>query len=197
LLFILIGAAIDAGISYIFSSDNGTSNYRKELLQYIQKIVELVLKESRKATGNISANMMIREGGALTLIEFDIKTVYRKSIQLPIDPACILPGAPEACIKKKITYVHNTQAKDVIQFFSKDVYYKSFFSIPIMDSNQEVWAVINIDSTEKDQFVNLSYINDTIFKAITPIISLINLEHRFHINGHKQKDELEGVYDGS
>lgn len=196
-IFEMTSSAIQKVFNLIGQNNhNNNENYLKDQLQYLQKTVEIILKEHNIDRGIISSNCMIATGNNLALESFDCDSIKRKKITLPIDQNRILPGAPEAFIKGEVVYVPDIRSNSISHHFPKNSNYLSFFSIPISDIHGNIFAVLNIDSTKKNQFKNIGFINNKIIPAITPIISLIQLEHDIadKIKTNKEKRFKRGVY---
>jgi len=164
----------------LYHIDHREMNYLKESLARIQRIIELKLKQNDISVGEISVNFMEKQGDCLKIKEIDVKTSRHDTGVLPLTQR--QPGAPQAYLDNKIKYINNTNARNYKEFF-KNKRYNSLFSIPVCDSSKCVFGVINVDSSEKDQFVNLEFITETLKPSIEPIIYLIELNH--FINKYK------------
>jgi hypothetical protein len=192
-IFELTSVAIDQCRDLLFSLDGSSLNYKKEILQYIQKIMILIIKEHNLPDGDISTNYMLKMGNSLRLVEFDLKTKNRKKIDVAIydDLNKPLPGAPKAIVTGEIVYMENKHKAKYLGFF-KDKPYGSFFSCPICDQNGEYFAVINIDSTKINQFKSLGFIKEKIIPTITPMISLLQMEYNIDKKGNNKVSRGEG-----
>jgi hypothetical protein len=190
-VFEITGAGIADIRDVIYVPNQGSTNYLKDSLNRIRAIVELLKIHHQLPSGTISANFMKKEGNVLKIIEFDLRTEIHEVISLEIDSENPRPGAPRACVTKKPQYVSDVRAANVRQYFTNPRY-MSFFSIPIKDRNGEIFGVINVDSSERNGFNNLNFINDIIKPTILPIINLVQLENCIRTNNHHAGDQIEG-----
>jgi hypothetical protein len=176
LIFTTTAKAIEKINNVIQSPDFGNNEYKKEILNYLHRITELVLEVNNVTCGNISTNIMELIDGKLQIIEFDLETTDRvKKVDLSIDPSQNKPGAPKAYNTKEVTYISDTDARDVKEHFIGKPY-KCILSIPVIDQDKDVIAIINIDSSLKNQFKNIDFYYSKMESVITPLLSLIKLE---------------------
>lgn len=171
--FSIMSGAITQLKTTIFRTNQSQINNLQDMLLRIQKVVVMILKEYSIKDGYISVNYMKRDGNKLVIEEWDgAKTVDHIGIDLYVDINNPLCGAPSACVKKSVQYINNTESKSYREYFHNNRY-KSFFSLPVLNSQQDVIGVINVDSDRKNQFKNKSFIIETIKPVIEPIVTLI------------------------
>ena len=180
----LIGGIINRYREVRGKSKEERINYLKEVLRGIEKALEAILKDNGYHVGEIVANIMVIDINRTNLILkcFGTYTQGRKRITLPIKNHVgdVLPGAPSAYTYNEIIYINNTLDPKYQGFFKNDKPYRSIISIPVVsdpgNGYGEVVAVVNIDSTEPDQFVSTDFIAKRIYPDIQPFIMLLTLE---------------------
>jgi len=160
--------------------------YIAGLLRYIEKVVELALREAGIQIGDITSNLMVVKDNplALDLLYFGTYLTGRKKIVLPITQP-ILPGAPEAYLLKKAMYINDIKAPEYKKYFDQGKSYRSIISIPITESNDTVFAVLNIDSDIPDQFVSKDFVDKKVIPTVTPLTLLLRLEKDIILNTGK------------
>jgi hypothetical protein len=177
IIYDCIGGAIDLLIEYKSRSQPDLNNYISDLLKYTEKIVSLVLKSNGIEQGTLCVNLMIKTDSTLDLAYFSMFMHGRERRQLIINPEELLPGAPEACYYNKTTYIPNILSRKYKRYFDKKKPYRSIISIPISGLHNIVYAIMNIDSDQPNQFQSQDFINKKILPSISPVISLMQLEH--------------------
>lgn len=185
LIYDCIGGAIEQLIEIKSRPFEAKTDYTKELLKYMEKVISLVLKEYGIHTGEICVNLMVKKENPLRLdlMYFGTFLAGRKKIIIPVNPDALIPGAPEAYSYRKTMYINNTMSNDFKNFFDENKPYRSIISIPIIDINgEEVFAVLNIDSDFPDQFVGKDFIDQKIIPTINPLVLLLQLEKDLILN---------------
>lgn len=153
-------------------------SYNRDILTYISRSVALILSESSAEVGQISTNVMLPINNYLTIVLFDTNWAHRSYLRLFIPSSKKkLFGARKAYKKGQIAYVPDTSRLIYgNQFNGKP--YRSFISIPVFeneDDTGQVIAIINIDSSIENQFVNISAFKSKILRAITPLITVVRV----------------------
>lgn len=156
-----------------------------ELLKYIEKVVKIILEIEGYETGEFCANLMIKnDQGKLEILYFGTFLSGREKLQLQIDTSNPMPGAPEAYVFRKTMYIDDTTSIKFSKYFDKDKSYRSIISIPVLNIDKEVIAIINIDSTKINQFISGDFVSKRIVPIITPFIDLLKLEKENIINNN-------------
>lgn len=179
-----IGGAIEQLIEIKTRSLDVRIHYITELLKYVEKVVFLVLREYGISTGEICANLMQKRENPprLELTYFGTFLSGRKKITLSLSPKEMAPGAPEAYCYRKTMYVDNTTSDKYRRFFDQTRPYKCIISIPVLDSEGEPFAILNIDSDIPNQFVGKDFIDKKIMPTINPLVRLLILEKDLIVN---------------
>lgn len=178
-IYAIIGGAIEELNEFKCNPSNENPKYVYEILKYVEHAVFVVLKTYSITPNSLSANLMLVENDplCLSLKFFGTKLAGRKRIKIPINLEDPLPGAPEAFVLNKMIYIDNTQNEKYKPYFDPTKDYRSIISIPIMDSaTEKVYAVINIDSPEPNQFESKEFIEKKILPKIHTLILLFSLE---------------------
>lgn len=153
-------------------------NYIYQILRYIEKIIDIVLRSEGLVPGDICVNLMIREGDPdkLVLKCFGTFMPGRDKPTLLINKENPLPGAPEACVMRKTIYIDDIKSDKYKEYFKKVYPFQSIISIPIYKDDEDVVGIINIDSTLPDQFLSSDFIARKIVPKINPLIMLFLFE---------------------
>lgn len=158
--------------------------YIEHLLFNVMEIVRLILEANLIEGNTFTANLMIESPAKdsqryLEIIAFGCERPGRKMIKLVLNSNKPLPGAPTAFIKNITVYIANT-ADQVYNGIFDSKEYLSFVSIPISENEDDGnwFAVLNIDSPIKDQFVSDTFFAEKIYPALKPSIALIKLIHK-------------------
>jgi len=143
-----------------------------QILQDIEKVVTQTLKMLKIETKNITANLMLYspKKNVLTLRYFGTRLDRRTSLVLPLDKG--LPGATAAFVTKEIVYIENTQSPEYNHHFSISKSYRSIISYPIQN-NRKIYAILNIDSENVNQFVSNEFITIELLPKMQPFIALL------------------------
>jgi len=176
---------LEMAIEYI-ASCNTRSRIEKrncicEILKVIESSINLVLKElgltNLENEEKICANIMVKKTNPdrLVLKFFGSRWGGREEMTLQLDENNIMPGAPEAFFYDKVVYINNTMRRKYKHFFNEEKPYRSIISIPIHGKNNNICAILNIDSDEPDKFGSKDIINKKILPTLKPYRSLFKL----------------------
>lgn len=175
IIYDCIGGAIQELHEIKFSTPNDNMHYINEILVYIEKVIFAIFKSSGIPCGTLCVNLMTRENDELKLTKFATKFQDRDKPTLKIDEKNPLPGAPEAWVFKKVIYINDIQKDEYKTYFSSMYKFRSFISIPLMNSN-DVLGIINVDSNLTDQFVSDDFISKKIMTKVNPLLLLFIFE---------------------
>lgn len=175
IIYDCIGGAVEQLVAVQSKSPERKRSYVNELLKYVEKVVSLTLKEDGTSPGEICSNLMIKNDDHLELVCFGTFLSGRTKLALSLqDP--LRPGAPEAFHYKKAMYVDNTMSEKFRKFFDEEKPYRSILSIPIIDDQDNVIAIVNIDSDIPNQFNGQDFVNKKILPTVMPLLKLLQLE---------------------
>ena len=68
------------------------------------------------------------------------------------------------------------------KFFDESKPYRCIISIPILDTEDHVFAILNIDSDVPNQFGAKDFIDQKIIPTINPLVLLLKLEKDLILN---------------
>ncbi len=171
IIYDCIGGAIQELHDIKFNHHEDKNEYLREILIYIEKVIESIFKSSNLNIGTLCVNFMINEDGFLKLTKFATKFQDRNKPKIKLDLKDPLPGAPEAWALKRVIYINDIASDKYKSYFTDDFKFKSFISIPLLNDDA-VFGIINVDSNIKDQFVSDDFISKKIMPKINPILLL-------------------------
>jgi hypothetical protein len=121
---------------------------------------------------------MLKKKSKLKLRYFGTRLSGRTKTNLKLGADPGLPGAPQACRCRQAVYVDDTMSDEYKAFFKQGRPYRSILSVPVPlhDESEPVFAVLNVDSSEPNQFRSQDFIGKKIIPAISPFVSLMYLQ---------------------
>jgi hypothetical protein len=177
-IFNLLAKAIDDMSGVLLDKKINDRYYLSQLLIYIQKGVEGILIENNIQVGSLTVNLMQLKDNMLITNGYSVELPGRNHKDLEYDATNPNPGAPMAVYERGIIYIKDNKKKRIRKYFIGKPY-RSFFSIPIFENQNEktgrVIAVLNVDSSKKNQFVSIKFISEKIFPAINPFLTILQV----------------------
>jgi len=173
-----------------------TLRYVEKILDNITEVARLILEANEIQNGKmLTANLMVKRPNTepdllqcnLKIYAFGPERPDHHTLEIPFyknaeekEKGNPLPGAPMAFCKERVQYIADTNDPIYDGAFPSDAY-NCFVSIPIRenDSDGDIFAVVNIDSINTNQFVDKDFFVNKIFPALKPILSLIKILHKF------------------
>lgn len=168
-----------------FNSSVENDSMFVNILEKVQKSVELILEENQIQKGIISVNLMFYKEEPSSLY---IKYYAEKfdghgelDFSLPVDFDKPQDGGPYAFVYKKNIYIPDTTESKFnvyINESSGNQKVASFISLPIWDDNKKAILILNIDSDLKNQFMSEEFLKVQLYPRLKYFIYCLRLLYK-------------------